>query len=137
MGVLPIRSSFLVNGSAGRSIIQLAGRVRRHREQVCESPNILLLDTNLKHWEQPGKPAFHKPGFETDLQWRLSSHSLSELLTEDEYKVIDARTRVLARETLAPGSWDRRAAAFPPWYRSALLKIAQSHFEHPSADYFP
>ena len=90
----------IVEPSSMRSIIQLAGRVRRHREQVCESPNILLLDTNLKHWEQPGKPAFHKPGFETDLQWRLSSHSLSELLTEDEYKVIDARPRVLARETL-------------------------------------
>ncbi|MEG3080052.1 type I-F CRISPR-associated helicase Cas3f [Halomonas sp. 5021] len=90
----------IVEPSSMRSIIQLAGRVRRHREQACDSPNILLLDTNLKHFEQPGKPAFHKPGFETDANWRLSSHSLNELLTEDEYKVIDARPRVLARGTL-------------------------------------
>ena len=90
----------IVEPSSMRSIIQLAGRVRRHREQACDSPNILLLDTNLKHVEQSGKPAFHKPGFETDSQWRLSSHSLSELLTEDEYTVIDARPRVLAREVL-------------------------------------
>lgn len=90
----------IVEPSSMRSIIQLAGRVRRHREQACDSPNILLLDTNLKHLEQPGNPAFHKPGFETDLQWRLSSHSLSELLTQDEYQVIDARPRVLAREVL-------------------------------------
>ena len=90
----------IVEPSSMRSIIQLAGRVRRHREQACDSPNILLLDTNLKHAEQPGKPAFHKPGFETDSQWRLSNHSLSELLTEDEYTVIDARPRVLAREVL-------------------------------------
>eukprot|EP00952_Eustigmatos_sp_NYUAD-ZCMA_P004003 17529-Eustigmatos_ZCMA.PRE.1 len=69
-----------------RSIIQLAGRVRRHREQACDAPNILLLDTNLKHFEQPGKPAFHKPGFETDTNWRLNSHSLNELLTEDEHQ---------------------------------------------------
>jgi CRISPR-associated endonuclease/helicase Cas3 len=90
----------IVEPSSMRSIIQLAGRVRRHREQACDAPNILLLDTNLKHFEQSGKPAFHKPGFETDINWRLSSHFLNELLTEDEYKVIDARPRVLARETL-------------------------------------
>lgn len=90
----------IVEPSSMRSIIQLAGRVRRHREQACDSPNILLLDTNLKHLEQSEKPAFHKPGFETDTNWRLRSHSLSDLLTEDEYKVIDARPRVLARETL-------------------------------------
>ncbi|CAM0557272.1 CRISPR-associated nuclease/helicase Cas3 subtype I-F/YPEST [Vreelandella titanicae] len=90
----------IVEPSSMRSIIQLAGRVRRHREHACELPNILLLDTNLKHFEQSGKPAFHKPGFETDNYWRLRSHFLSELLTEDEYKVIDARPRVLAREML-------------------------------------
>ena len=34
----------IVEPSSMRSIIQLAGRVRRHREQACEVANILLLD---------------------------------------------------------------------------------------------
>tara|TARA_R110000824_G_scaffold222202_1_gene409662 strand:- start:80888 stop:84229 length:3342 start_codon:yes stop_codon:yes gene_type:complete len=90
----------IVEPSSMRSIIQLAGRVRRHREQACDVANILLLDANLKHLERPSDPAFHKPGFETNEQWRLSSHSLTTLLAADEYQVIDARPRVLARETL-------------------------------------
>ncbi|WP_447956909.1 type I-F CRISPR-associated helicase Cas3f [Vreelandella sp. EE7] len=90
----------IVEPSSMRSIIQLAGRVRRHREQACEVPNILLLESNLKDLEQPGAPAFHKPGFETNATWRLNNHSLNTLLTPDEYQVIDARPRVLARETL-------------------------------------
>ncbi|MEA2119703.1 type I-F CRISPR-associated helicase Cas3f [Halovibrio sp. HP20-50] len=90
----------IVEPSSMRSIIQLAGRVRRHREQACDVANILLLDANLKHLERPSDPAFHKPGFETSEQWRLSSHSLTKLLAADDYQVIDARPRVLARETL-------------------------------------
>jgi CRISPR-associated endonuclease/helicase Cas3 len=90
----------IVEPSSMRSIIQLAGRVRRHREQACESPNILLLEKNVKHLENPGDCAFMRPGFETSEQWRLSSHSLTDLLAKEEYAVIDARPRVLARETL-------------------------------------
>ncbi|MGM0833769.1 MAG: type I-F CRISPR-associated helicase Cas3f [Pseudomonadota bacterium] len=90
----------IVEPSSMRSIIQLAGRVRRHREQACEIANILLLETNLTHLENPGDCAFKQPGFETNEQWRLSSHSLTELLLKEEYDVIDARPRVLARETL-------------------------------------
>ncbi|MGO2007187.1 type I-F CRISPR-associated helicase Cas3f [Vreelandella alkaliphila] len=90
----------IVEPSSMRSIIQLAGRVRRHREQACESPNILLLEKNVKFLENPTEPSFQRPGFETSTQWRLSSHSLTELLAKEEYDVIDARPRVLARETL-------------------------------------
>ncbi|MDW0359062.1 type I-F CRISPR-associated helicase Cas3f [Halomonas venusta] len=90
----------IVEPSSMRSIIQLAGRVCRHREQTCEVPNILLLETNLKNLERSDEPAFYKPGFETKMDWKLNSHSLNTLLTPDEYQVIDARPRVLARETL-------------------------------------
>ncbi|XGA80444.1 type I-F CRISPR-associated helicase Cas3f [Halomonas sp. CH40] len=90
----------IVEPSSMRSIIQLAGRVRRHREHACESPNILLLEKNVKSLEKPGDCAFMRPGFETSDQWRLHSHSLTELLLKEEYDVIDARPRVLARETL-------------------------------------
>lgn len=92
----------IVEPSSMRSIIQLAGRVWRHRDKRCDTPNIQLLDTNLSHLEKPGELAFQRPGIETGEAWRLSSHSLSALLTPDEYQIIDARPRVLARETLSP-----------------------------------
>jgi len=56
--------------SSVRSLIQLAGRVQRHRAQKPEQPNVLIFDTNLKHFEgrkmQDGYPAaiFVQPGFE-------------------------------------------------------------------------
>lgn len=86
----------VVEPSSMRSLIQLAGRVRRHRSGACEIPNIALLDTNLKHFERPGKAAFCRPGFEND-QFILVSHRLDTLLSADERDAIDARPRILAR----------------------------------------
>lgn len=57
----------IVEPSSMRSIIQLAGRVRRHREGSCpeEWPNVYLLDTNVRHLESGGSgPAYTRPGFE-------------------------------------------------------------------------
>lgn len=90
----------IVEPSSMRSMIQLAGRVRRHRDGECTTPNILLLDTNLRHLENSNRAAFCRPGFETDDEWRLSSHSLKALLRPEEYQVIDARPRILARDPL-------------------------------------
>ena len=86
-----------------RSLIQLAGRVRRHREGECSTPNIRVFDTNLRHWRNgrgnENKPAFCKPGFETE-QFLLQPHSLSQLMDPDEVTVIDARPRIVARDKL-------------------------------------
>lgn len=90
----------VVEPSSMRSIIQLAGRVRRHRSKPVDTPNVALLDTNLKALEYPDRAAFHRPGFETDDDYRLSAHRLSELLETHEYDPIDARPRLLAREPL-------------------------------------
>jgi CRISPR-associated endonuclease/helicase Cas3 len=92
----------IVEPSSMRSIIQLAGRVRRHREGECTTPNILLLDTNLKHLESPGELAFRRPGFETSQEWALNSHSLRQLLQPEEWQTIDARPRIIARDALKP-----------------------------------
>ena len=55
----------MVEPSSMRSIIQLAGRVRRHRPDKYLPPNLLLLDTNISHLTNgPGKPSFFRPGFE-------------------------------------------------------------------------
>ncbi|MFZ1831068.1 MAG: type I-F CRISPR-associated helicase Cas3f, partial [Candidatus Competibacteraceae bacterium] len=58
----------IVEPSSMRSIIQLAGRVKRHREFDCppDRPNILLLDVNVKSLKNgDGARAFYWPGFES------------------------------------------------------------------------
>lgn len=91
----------IVEPSSMRSIIQLAGRVRRHRQGMVESPNIYLLDTNVRHLQKPGEPAFCRPGFECN-HFRLESHRISDLLTQDQLAVIDASSRIRERESLNP-----------------------------------
>jgi CRISPR-associated endonuclease/helicase Cas3 len=84
-----------------RSIIQLAGRVRRHREGACKAPNLVLLDTNVRHLLTPGKPAFCKPGFESR-DFPLDHHRLTDLLTSEQMERIDAAARIRARDPLRP-----------------------------------
>lgn len=92
----------VVEPSSMRSLIQLAGRVRRHRAGPVASPNILVFSHNLRHFRQPGQAAFCKPGFETDDgTFHLSSHDLRTLMTAEEIAVIDARPRIVSSEPSA------------------------------------
>ena len=94
-----------VEPSSMRSLIQLAGRVQRHRQQRCESPNISVFDFNLKHFEERrGEPVFLRPGFEAKISdpthpFRLVKHSMGKLLREDEYATVTARPRIQPRPT--------------------------------------
>ncbi|MDH0897416.1 MULTISPECIES: type I-F CRISPR-associated helicase Cas3f [unclassified Pseudomonas] len=98
----------VVEPSSMRSLIQLAGRVQRHRNQPCRTPNILIFDTNLRHFSsargRDGQPlaAFVRPGFEdehalADAPFRLTSHRLGKLLRADEYHTIGATPRIQPR----------------------------------------
>lgn len=93
----------VVEPSSMRSIIQLAGRVRRHRSGACQTPNIYLLEKNLKGLSDPvGKnPAFCHPGFEQDL-FKLNSHSLADLLTAEQWASITAIPRIAERADWQP-----------------------------------
>ncbi len=92
----------IVEPSSMRSIIQLAGRVRRHRTGACETPNIHLLDTNVRSLEQGAtRPAFCRPGFES-ATFPLDHHRLTELLTEDQLAILDATPRIRERSPLLP-----------------------------------
>lgn len=91
----------VVEPSSMRSLIQLAGRIRRHRIGACSTPNLMVFDHNLRHFQKPGQPAFCKPGFETE-RASLKTHDLSTLLTPAERDVIDARPRLLAPQPLQP-----------------------------------
>ncbi len=98
----------VVEPSSMRSLIQLSGRVQRHRLIPITSPNVFIFDTNLRHFAQAtGQDnlplaAFRRPGFESDAKradhpFRLVTHRLGKLLREDEYRVITARPRVAPR----------------------------------------
>ncbi len=71
----------VIEPSSYRSIIQLAGRVRRHREEEVELPNIALLQYNWKgirdHHDENAK-VFTRPGFEDLI--RLKTHDLKQLV---------------------------------------------------------
>jgi len=93
----------VVEPSSMRSIIQLAGRVRRHREGACTSPNLHLLDTNCRHLQKNKEDnvAFCRPGYESK-SFPLESHSLTELLTTEQIAAIDASPRIRERDLQTP-----------------------------------
>lgn len=95
----------IVEPSSMRSLIQLAGRVQRHRNAPCTSPNVLIFDTNLRHFENQldknrhRAPAFIYPGFEHSAgdhahRFRLATHRLGKLLMPTDYQDITARPRI-------------------------------------------
>ena len=95
----------VVEPSSMRSLIQLAGRIRRHRPGAVDTSNLMVLDSNLRHFEHPGEPAYCKPGFEmVEPRFKLQSHSLADLLEPEQRDVIDARPRILPKldEALQP-----------------------------------
>ena len=88
----------VVEPSSMRSLIQLAGRIRRHRTGTVAAPNMMVLESNLRHFEHPGEPAYCKPGFETtEPRFKLQSHWLTDLLEAEQRDVIDARPRILPK----------------------------------------
>ncbi len=90
--------------SSMRSIIQLAGRVRRHRFDPVSYPNLSIFETNLRSRRYRGaQPAFCRPGFETD-EFRLNSHDLNQILTSEQWQSIDSRVRIRKRSEFTPAS---------------------------------
>ena len=98
----------IVEPSSMRSIIQLAGRVLRHRQDKVvleETPNILILQKNYKGLKGES-PCFKWPGFESN-NVRSSSSDLAEVLTSEQYEVIDSSARIeMASFPLNTGSYD-------------------------------
>ncbi len=82
----------IVEPSSMRSIIQLAGRIRRHRDNVPDSENLVLLRKNYKALNKR-EICFSRPGFESN-KLKLASHDLSDNLDEAQYKNITAIQRI-------------------------------------------
>ncbi|WP_298232149.1 type I-F CRISPR-associated helicase Cas3f [uncultured Azohydromonas sp.] len=82
--------------SSLRSLIQLLGRVRRHQPGPCGEPNVHVFSHNLRHFEQPGRAAFCRPGYERDDgEFHLESHDLRQLLDGLDVEHLDARPRIV------------------------------------------
>lgn len=96
----------VVEPSSYRSIIQLAGRILRHREMIdsITHPNVAVMDYNLNGFL--GRiPSFCKPGFEgrKDGPYALRYHDM-KMLTDETIlsKGIDAIPRIVKPSSLKP-----------------------------------
>lgn len=99
----------IVEPSSYRSVIQLAGRVLRHRNEEPIEPNIGLLQYNLKGYQQvfgnnknKRNPVFKQPGYENK-ELLLDTHDLHHLLDEQAVATtINAIPRIQRSEQLTP-----------------------------------
>lgn len=94
----------IVEPSSSRSLIQLAGRIRRHRSEPVAGSNLLLLQYNLLGL-QGVQVAFARPGFE-QTEARLTTHDLRRLLPQEQLQAINAVPRISPQGDLA--DWPQR-----------------------------
>lgn len=89
--------------SSMRSLIQLAGRIQRHRKRVSDTANLLILNKNIK--ALIGKsPAYLQPGFESsgNKAFQLSNQDLQTILLPEQYQIITANPRIVHPEKMDP-----------------------------------
>jgi len=92
----------IVEPSSMRSLIQLAGRVWRHRpEKTADRANIMIMERNLRGLAGDAV-AFTRPGFEQKEPRRflLDTHNCRDLLTEQQLSRVDSVPRIARNEQL-------------------------------------
>ncbi|OWO84191.1 type I-F CRISPR-associated helicase Cas3 [Photorhabdus luminescens] len=91
--------------SSMRSLIQLAGRIQRHRQKEPRVPNLHILAKNYQALKTNNleHPAYCLPGFEST-NYRLASHDLHELLEPYQYELISALPRIKERDNAGDSS---------------------------------
>lgn len=81
--------------SSMRSLIQLAGRIQRHRQLSPQSANMLILSRNFRALKGEAV-AYSRPGFESN-EFNLKSKDLNHCLLATQYQTISATPRILPR----------------------------------------
>ncbi|WP_028115394.1 type I-F CRISPR-associated helicase Cas3f [Ferrimonas senticii] len=93
----------VIEPSSYRSIIQMAGRVRRHRDGEVSVPNIGLLQFNYKGFKGGEQRVFQRPGYEIDQTTQLQTHDLTELVDEESLlNSVNAIARIQKPSQLTP-----------------------------------
>lgn len=93
----------VIEPSSFRSIIQMAGRVRRHRDGEVQKPNIGLLQYNVKGFRGEEERVFNRPGYETDKATQLVTHDLCQLVDEKSLlQSVNAAVRIQKGAVLKP-----------------------------------
>ncbi|NTX68620.1 type I-F CRISPR-associated helicase Cas3 [Lelliottia amnigena] len=78
--------------SSMRSLIQFAGRIQRHRQQVPTSENLAILNRNIKALRGETL-AYCRPGFETK-NHPLQTHDLQKLVPASAVRILNAIPRI-------------------------------------------
>lgn len=91
----------IIEPSSMRSILQLCGRVLRHRlDRIPDEPNVALLGQNLRALS--GKElSFTKPGYETH-ERRLRTHNIADVLPLEHRERPNLASRIREDENLSP-----------------------------------
>ena len=99
----------IVEPSSMRSIIQLAGRVWRHRpEKQAQVPNIKIMAANIAALKLGnnlgvGEAVFTRPGFEeTKTPFLLNTHDVEKLISGKQLNPINAIARITKPSELQP-----------------------------------
>ena len=127
----------IVEPSSMRSIIQLAGRVWRHRtDKVADTPNIAIMQYNIKTLEHNnyaiGKAIFTHPGFESD-EFLLTSHDTSDLIASKNLQKIDAVPRISKNSDPLPNASliDLEQAVMADLMNNPTPNVVNSYWQNP------
>ena len=82
----------ILEPASTRSVVQSAGRIRRHRDASDATDNVRLLPTVIRHLLDPAKPAaYYYPGVESEPDYLLSSKQAKALFPASWTTRLDAR----------------------------------------------
>lgn len=92
----------IIEPSSYRSIIQLSGRVRRHRVGGVDAANIAIMQYNLRGLKKE-EISYRWPGYETSNSLALEDHNLCKLIDESTLNSsINSIPRIQESKTLEP-----------------------------------
>jgi CRISPR-associated endonuclease/helicase Cas3 len=95
----------IIEPSSYRSIIQLAGRILRHRILEILTENIVLLQYNWLGFVGNSEYAFCNPGYETSPATKLVTHDLAELVDLEQLALkVDSIPRIKQPKNLQQNS---------------------------------
>lgn len=118
--------------SSLRSLLQLGGRVWRHRAGHADParPNMLVLDANARYYRAQDRdehgPFFLYPGYEShSSRWRLASHRARDLVGKD-FGPITSAARIRPQEPWGQGAAATGPGAFRTYSTLAELEISRT-----------